>query len=233
MCFGGRSSAAADEARATREAAERDARDREKRIRQGAWEIERAFGNYLGVDPTVAGVPNLVDASKALVESANAPDFFGDYEKSIIDYQKPQVEDQYNRSFGDMVSALARRGMLESTVGASETGRLDAAFADENVRIANDAKNSARDLRSQIERQKSDLLALNTASADPVQSGAAARAAATSISMPSPTSRVGQVFSGIMEPYIAYTTAARNAAPERPRSTAPVASGAGSSRIVR
>lgn len=210
---------------------------RERDIRSGAWAIEEAFAPILGADMTLAP-GNQPGASiqgriASVVQNRQPPatDFFGDFERAIVAQQQPQLQRQFDDTFGIMATDLARRGMLDSTVGAGQQGRLNAAFADEAANIQNRARNEAMGLRQRIEQQKTDLLSLNAQAADPTMAGAMARSAATSIVAPSP-SPIGDVFAGFIEPVAMFRGARMNAPDPRPQNTAPVATGAGSSRIV-
>jgi hypothetical protein len=208
MCGGGDAKRAAAEAQAARAEQERLRLEREGKIRQGAQSIDQAFAGF-------------------------DDGYFDDYRRTVVDYGMPQVQDQYNDSFGKLVAALAGRGMLESTVGANQTSRLNRAFDTEKARVADDATTMAQELRGRVQAQKGDLLALNTATADPTAISAQARGAATSLAAPPPTSRFERLFADVVEPYVAGVNARNNAAPPRRTSTAPVASGGGSGRLVR
>lgn len=208
MCGGGAAKRAAAEARDARADQERLRLEREARIRQGAGAIDQAFAGF-------------------------NDDYFNDYRDTVIQYGMPQVQEQYEDSFGKLTAALAGRGMLESTVGANQNARLNRAFDTEKARVADDATNLAQELRGRVEGAKGDLLALNTATADPTAVSAQARGSATSLAAPAPTSRFEQLFANVVDPYIAGVNARQNAAPPRRQSTAPVATGAGSGRIVR
>lgn len=207
MCFGGGSSSSAAEARASRLAAEQEQAEREARIREGQVKIDEAFSQF-------------------------DDGYYDDYSQSLIDYARPQLDRQYTEAQGKLIAALAGRGMLESTVGANQTSKLSGAFADELAKVQNDATNSGLQLRQNVENQKGDLYALNTASADPSGISAQAIGTATSLAAPSPATDIGRVFDSVIEPYIAFQSASRNAAPPRTRSPARVASGSGSSVIV-
>lgn len=207
MCLGGGGSGAED-ARKAREQAEAQAAEREARILEGQSAIESAFAQF------------------------DQP-YFDQYSRSIVDYQRPQIQDQFNDVSGKLTAALAGRGMLESTAGANQLSRLGGAFADESARIENEAANAAQQLRGNVENQRSDLFTLNLASADPQAVSASAIGNATALAAPAPTTAVGRVFDGFLQPVQAYRSAYNYAAPAPRGSSAPVASGGGSGRVVR
>lgn len=207
MCLGG--DGGADEARKAREKAEDEAARRERRIAKGQERIEDKFAQFDG-------------------------GYFRDYKNSVKDYMLPQVADQYDSAYGDLVTALAGRGMLDSTFGATSTAKLNTAYDDEKARVGNEATNLAQELRGRVETEKSNLMALNSATADPSAINAQARgAAATLKTPPSPTQVIGGVFDSILSPFLNYQVAQQNSPAPRSSTGSPVASGAGSSRIVR
>lgn len=229
----GRSGSSGNPADRARKLAEESLNERQRLVRQGAWDIEQAFGRMLGVDASLApttpgGVNSAVGATMA-----PRPTFFDDFEKSIVDAQRPVLDRQYRDTQGTMATSLARRGMMDSTYGANEAGRLDAAFADEAARIRNNARNQGQQFRQSVEARKGELLDLNSRSADPLLTAARARGEATSIVAPSPSTDIGQAFAGFMGPAAAFRQADMYSPRPRTGNTAPVARGQGSSRIVR
>lgn len=205
MCGGGGSAAA--EARAADARAKQEAADREARIKQGQAAIDTAFGQY------------------------NQP-YYDKYSKSIVDYQQPELDRQSGLAGGKLAAALAAKGMLESTVGAQQFGDIGRVYADQSAQITNQAADSAKALQAKVEGQKSNLYALNQASADPASINAQAIGSSTAIAAPTATSPIGDVFSGTLAPYLAFQNAKLNSPGQPYRSQAPVATGAGSSRNV-
>jgi hypothetical protein len=205
MCNGGGSNYAQE----AEERARQEAADREARIKAGQENIDTAFSQF--DDPYFAG-----------------------FSDSIVNYQKPQVDRQYNQVRGGLTAALADRGMLQSTFGANQLADLTRAFADQNATVQNDALDKAKSLRADVEKQKGDLYALNLASADPQAINAQAIGSATTLTAPKSISDIGRVFDSFLEPVVAYRTARANAAPAPYRSPAaePVNT-SGSGRIVR
>lgn len=205
MCVG---SGASKQAKKTEERLKQEEADREARIKQGQEFIDTAFQQY------------------------NQP-YYDTYAKSIVDYQQPQLQEQYDRARGSLTAHLAGRGMLESTVGAQEFGNIGKVFADNSAQIANQARDAAMSLKGKVENQKSDLYALNSSAADPQGISTQAIAQATTLAAPSSISPIGDVFSAALAPYIYYNQAKMNSAGTPYQSKAPVAVGAGSSRNVR
>ncbi len=207
MCGGGSSKKAAQQAEAAEQRARQEAADREARIQQGQANIDRAFGQY-------------------------NDGYYDQYAKSIEGYQRPQIDEQYGEATGKVTAALAGRGMLESTHGAQETGKLGRIYLDNVARINSEAQDASKDLRARVENQKGDLYALNRASADPSGINAQAIGQATALAAPSAVSPIGAIFEGALLPYLTYQTAKRNSAGTGYRSSAPVATGSGTARNI-
>jgi hypothetical protein len=206
MCLGG---AGAGQAAKAEQRARQEAADRENRIKEGQTKIDAAFSQY------------------------NQP-YYDSYAKSITDVQRPQLDDQYGDARGQLTAALADRGMLESTVGAQEFGKFGKIYADKAAEIAAGARDAAFGLRGKVEGQKSDLYALNRASADPQGISTQAIGSATALAAPGAASPIGEVFTGALNPWLAYQYAKQNSpGPAYKSSTGSTASGAGSGRVVR
>ena len=206
MCFGG-GSGAADQATQAEARARQEADAREKKIAKGQKSIDTAFGQYN-------------DA------------YYDDYAGDIEGYQRPDLDQQFSDARGKTTADLAARGMLESTAGAQRFGKIGKVYADNAALISNQAQDAANKLRGSVENQKSDLYALNRASADPAGISAQAIGSATALAAPAAVTPIGAVFEGALAPYVAYQTARRNSAGPGYRSSAPTASGYGSGRVV-
>lgn len=206
MCFGGGSDAA-EQAEKSEERARKEADKRERKIERGQKRIDKAFTQY-------------------------DDGYYGDYASSIEDYQRPELDRQFGDARGKLTAALADRGVLDSTHGAQTFGDLGRVYADNAALITSQAQDAASQLRGRVENQKSDLYALNRASADPAGISARAVGAATTLAAPPTLTPIGAVFEGALAPYLAYRTAQQNSAGKPYRSNAPTASGSGSSRVV-
>lgn len=206
MCLGGGSNAAGQAAEAEARARE-EAAARERKITRGQQNIDKAFEQYN-------------DA------------YYDDYAANIEGYQRPDLDQQFTDARGKATASLASRGMLESTAGAQGLGRIGKVYADNAALIANQAQDAANALRGNVENQKSNLYALNRASADPKGINAQAIGAATALAAPAAVTPIGAIFEGALAPYLAYQSAKRNSVGSGYRSSAPVASGYGSSRAV-
>lgn len=185
--------------------------ERQKKIRQGKYKIDEAYGQF-------------------------DDDYYGGYQQAHTDYYFPQLDDQYERAVGQMTSGLAGRGMLDSTVGIDQRAKL----LEENNRqrsgIANQAVDSTNKLRTSVENSKSDLYALNQSAADPEAMGALAVGQGTALAAPPTLSPLAQIFTAALSPFLAYSTAQQNKPGAAYQSPAPVnynPSGYGSGSVVR
>jgi len=207
MCFGGNKGV--KEAREARAATERAERKRQRAIKLGQRRIEESFEQF-------------------------NPAFFDTFRQANVNNFVPQLDDQFAQAQDQLTAALAGRGLLDSSVGASRLSDLTGRFNDERTAIDNRALDASQNFRSQIERQKTDLFSLNQASADPQGIAARARGESTALVAPQSFSPLGQVFASALQPLSAFVSADRNAvAPKLPFNqtpqlfTSPTASGSG------
>lgn len=186
MCFGGGNDAAQEADRGRRETEAREAK-RQADIGLGKKSIDKAFGKF--------------DNS-----------YYTGYQNDYTGYYNPQIDSQFQDAQGKLIAALAGRGTLESTVGASAQGKLQTEKNTARTGVANEAVDASNKLRGNVENTKTDLYALNQASADPQAMGARAVGQATSIVAPPPTSPLGQVFASFLQPYMNQQQAYQNRA---------------------
>ena len=90
--------------------------------------------------------------------------------------------------------ALAERGIDRSSVGAAAQGDLYGDMTNAKAGIASDARSASDTLRSNVENTKSNLYAMNSASADPAAANAMALGQSKSLVAPPQYSPIGDVF---------------------------------------
>lgn len=181
MCLG--SKPKVDNSAAQRAQQEEEAR--QARIRQGRDSIDTAFKQY--DDP-----------------------FFDGYKNQYTEYYNPQIDQQYKEAVDQLTARLAGQGMLESTAGAAQFGKLSESLARNRTDVQNRALDASNNLRSKIEANRSDLYALNQSSADPDSVNARALASAQTYIQPPAFSPLGQVFADALNPAIAFGSSAIN-----------------------
>jgi hypothetical protein len=210
MCFGGNDAAddAKREAAQAREEARVAEETRQANVRAGQDRIGGAFAQF------------------------DEP-YFANFRQDYVNSQNPEIETQYGKAKDQLTAGLARRGVLDSTIGANAFGELEEKRNNARTKIADDASNQAGTFRNQIEKTKSDLIALNTASADPNMIEARARGEATSLVAPKATGSLGDLFGSVLAPYAAFQRASIYS-PNRGSSYgfAPPTSGAGTGSVV-
>lgn len=140
------------------------------------------------------------------------PSYYSGYQKAYTDYYNPQVDTQYKDAEGTLESGLARDGLSKSSVAASQIGTLFGDYADQKAAIGNQAADASNELEGKVADEKSNLYALNAASADPAQASTQALAASTALVAPTSFSPLGSLFANFVSPYTAYANAYSNSA---------------------
>ena len=112
--------------------------------------------------------------------------FYDARRQSYIDYATPQLEDQFKDASRDLLLALTRSGLQNSSARARRFGDLQKQY-DTNARtIANKALDFENRARSSVESAKSDLYSQNQNLADPAMVAQNAMNRATTLTqMPS------------------------------------------------
>jgi hypothetical protein len=94
-------------------------------------------------------------------------DFYNQREQAYSQFAMPQLEDQYSKAQEGLLMALARTGRLQSSTRGERFGDLQRDYDIQKTNVADKARQYAGDARSQVERARSDLVALNNSVADP------------------------------------------------------------------
>ena len=171
MCFGdGGAGAMRDEA--ARQRAEEEAR--QGRIREGRKKIDDAFSGF-------------------------DDKFYGDREKSYLDYATPQLDDQYNDAVSELTLALARSNLLNSSARARKFADLQKQYGIQARGVADKAKEYGSGARKSIEASKADLQSQNMSLADPALIAANAANRALALTELPPYSPLGALFVGATE----------------------------------
>lgn len=201
MCLG--SSAADNAAKDAKKAAQKaDAAEqkRQRDIKTGNQNIDTAFSQY-------------------------NPAFYDTYRQTYTGNYNPEIDRQYGSAMGKMMAQLADRGLDQSTVGNNAYGDVTRTRDEARTKVASDADTAAQTLKSNVERQKTDLYSLNLAAADPEGIKARAIGESTSLAAPPATSPLGNLFASALAPYAMYQQAALNSPGAAYRYTGPGASG--------
>jgi hypothetical protein len=124
--------------------------------------------------------------------------FYDQRRQAYIDNYTPQLAQQFADARNQLSFALARAGLLRSSVASDKVARLNADNAVQAGTIANKAEDSVSQLRTSVEDERANLINQLNVSADPAGTAnlALARTQATA-SQPVSYSPLGDVFSGI------------------------------------
>jgi hypothetical protein len=141
--------------------------------------------------------------------------YYDKFKKSYAGYYNPQLDTQYADAKDKMIAQLAGKGMLESSVGAGLLGKAEKTYGDEKARIAGAAGDEANNLKSKVEKSKTNLYSINQSSADPQGISARATGEASALAAPSSFSPLGEIFSGLLNTYGMYQNS-RNNSPGAP-----------------
>jgi len=174
---------------------------RQAKISQGYEEIKRIFDGYTkGINSVTAPVVGqqyyLADGTPITADNTNmgqeffsgvesSPgfdnNFYNSRETAYKNFALPQMEDQYTKAQQQLMYALARTGRLQSSTRGTKFADLQKEYDINKTNIADKARQYAGDARSNVERARSDLVALNNSVADP--NAIAAQAAMSSQSL--------------------------------------------------
>lgn len=192
--------------------ARQQAEEREAAINQGKQSIDSAFGVF-------------------------DPQYFQKYQQSYVDNYNPQVDKQFTEAKQGVKYNLARKGTTDSTIGQKTFGDLVSGYNDARRDVASNAADATNKLRADVEGQKSQLYAQNSASADPSLSAIQAVSSAGSLATPASYSPLGDLFAGLVNTSAAYRAGQNQGLPAAyrgilttPGSTLP---SGGSGRVVR
>lgn len=168
--------AAIAQAKADQQAAELKAEEaaRQGRIREGRGVIDTTFNTKF------------------------SDDYFKKYQDDYTGYYMPQLDDKFAKTKQDLIYALASSGILGSSAGIEKLAEADKELAAKKLQVSSEATDASNNLRSNVEKQRSGLYALNESSADPAAATSRATAEATALAAPVSYSPLGDVFAGLL-----------------------------------
>lgn len=117
--------------------------------------------------------------------------------KASNDYYLPQVDQQYNEARNKLVLALGGRGILNSSEGAKQIGKISEDYNRKRTAYSDQGVNLANDYRGKVEQNRGELLNQLSASADPAAAAASASARADMLTAPPSFSPIGDLFSNL------------------------------------
>jgi len=122
-----------------------------------------------------------VDAGAVEIEDVFSQfddDFYDKRRTALMDYERPQIQDQYKEALGQLAFALARSGLANSSVGATRRAKGQKDLAFELQESADRGDQSASNAEGAINTAKQALLTNNVTLADPTAAANAAISAA-------------------------------------------------------
>lgn len=163
--MGGKSSGSR-EARLARE----EEQARQKRIREGTQRVNTLF------------------------DSQFDDDFFTGRRQAFMDYANPQLEQQYGDANKELAFALARGGLLDSSVRGEKAGELQRLYDLNKQNVADQALSHETQARTAVEDSRANLIATLNATGDAEGAANAALARSAALSQAPAYSPLGQLF---------------------------------------
>jgi hypothetical protein len=185
--------------------ARQDEQERQARIRAGTERVNAIFdGGTVGGTTTRAAPTNVVETLTGgrvlpgqpaeTFNGAFTDDFFKQRRQSFLDYATPQLEDQYGGAQKELTFALARSGLLDSSVRGDKTAELQKKYDLNKQQIGDQALSFETEARNSVEDARSNLIATLNATGDAEGAASSAIARASALSKPQAYSPLSQLF---------------------------------------
>lgn len=162
------------------------------------------------------------------------PAYYDKFKADYTDVYNPQVDDQFGDARQKLKYNLNRAGTQDSTPGQKAFSDLTEGYGDQRRAVESKALEATNNVKSQVEGNKSDLYAQNTASADPSLAAISAVGRAGSLQTPPSFSPLADLFSGLTNAGAAYMSGSNRGLPSGYRSAlgAGMPSSSGSGYVV-
>jgi hypothetical protein len=171
-----------------------DEQARQDKIRNGTSRINAIFDG--GVPPPMANGPGGEMIAAPANPMAGFNDrFYKNRRDSFTAYAKPQLDEQYGDANKQLTYALARSGLLDSSVRAEKGAELQKKYDLNNQQIADQALSYENDARNNVEKSRSDLITMLNATGDADGAANSALARSTALSAPQAFSPLTNLFS--------------------------------------
>jgi hypothetical protein len=121
-------------------------------------------------------------------------DYFNSRQQSYLDYATPQLNDQYTDARKQLVFALDRAGLMDSSVRAQREAELQKLYDTNRQQVADKALGYGTQSRNAVEDARSNLISTLTATADADGAAKSAINRAQALSQPDTYSPLGQLF---------------------------------------
>lgn len=155
-----------------------------QKVLPSGWEL-RAFGDAGPLYTSISDTKGFT------------PDFYSERGQAYRDYAMPQLQDQYQRAYEQLVYGLSRRGLLRSSEGAKQIGLLNRNLDAGRRRIADEAMGQENTLRSAVESNRQNLLSQLTSTGNADLAVQSALANAQSLRQPTSFGPLGDMFGDV------------------------------------
>lgn len=120
--------------------------------------------------------------------------YFNKQRQNYIDYATPQLEDQYGNANKELIFALSRSGLTNSSVRAQKEADLQKTYNLNKQQIADQALSYEGQARSSVEDARSNLIATLNATGDAEGAANAAISRSSALSKPAAYSPLTNLF---------------------------------------
>lgn len=163
---------------------------------------ERTFGSLPEAQSFAASAPAAsAPAASAPADSTAAPasglageDYFDRIARAYTDFARPKVEEQLGKAREQLTFALARGGIMDSSIRSNQSADLQRAADEEFQAVADRGREYATKARNSVEDARNNLIATLQVTADNTGATNAALNRAQALTSEPTYSPVGQLF---------------------------------------
>lgn len=150
------------------------------------------------LNPADRQAADLIKSGKLFTAKERRPGFddnyYGGIRKAFTDFYLPQVDEQYDQAKRKLTYKFANTSNLDSSAGANNIANLFRDYNRERASIGDRALGAERDLRTNVEQTRGELINQLQATADPEAAATSATARAKALTTPAPYSPLGDLF---------------------------------------
>ncbi len=150
------------------------------------------------LNPADRQASDLIASGKLFTAKEQRPGFDDNYysgiRKAFTDFYLPRVDEQYDKANRGLTYKFANTGNLNSSAGANNIANLFRDYNRERASIGDRALGAEKDLRSNVEQNRSELISQLQATADPEAAAISSTARAKALATPAPYSPLGDLF---------------------------------------
>lgn len=121
-------------------------------------------------------------------------DFFGNLRNSFTNYARPQLDKQFGDARDQLTFNLARSGTLDSSMRGTQNADLQERYDTNLQDITDQGRAYEAEARTNVERQRANLLTTLQSTADATGASNSAMAQAAALATPPSYSPLGQLF---------------------------------------